>query len=65
MCIRDSGRTISDVNLNEEYHKLNNLFGWSVEHLKQCNLNAIDHAFTSDENKAILRQKINLAYKAL
>ena len=39
--------------------KLSNLFGWSFEHLKQCNLNAIDHAFTSDENKAILRQKIN------
>ena len=65
LSINSDGRTISDVNLNEEYHKLSNLFGWSVEHLKQCNLNAIDHAFTSDENKAILRQKINLAYKAL
>ena len=36
-----------------------------VQDLKQCNLNAIDHAFTSDENKTILRQKINRAYKAL
>ena len=65
LSINSDGRTISDVNLNEEYCNLSNLFGWSVEHLKQCNLNAIDHAFTSDENKSILRQKINLAYKAL
>jgi len=65
LSINSDGRTISDINLNKEYHKLSNLFGWSVEHLKQCNLNAIDHAFTSDENKAILRQKINRAYKAL
>ena len=65
LSINSDGRTISDVNLNEEYYKLSNLFDWSVQDLKQCNLNAIDHAFTSDENKAILRQKINLAYKAL
>ena len=57
LSINSDGRTISDINLNEEYHKLSNLFGWSVEHLKKCNLNAIDHAFTSDENKAILKKK--------
>jgi adenosine deaminase len=65
LSINSDGRTISDVNLNEEYYKLSNLFGWSIEHLKQCNLNAIDHAFTSDENKILLRQKINSAYTAL
>lgn len=62
LSINSDGRTISDVNLNEEYHKLSNSFGWSVQQLQQCNLNAIDHAFTTDNNKELLRQKINLAY---
>ena len=62
LSINSDGRTISDVNLNEEYHKLSNSFGWSVQQLQQCNLNAIDHAFTTDNNKEILRQKINRAY---
>lgn len=65
LSINSDGRTISDVNLNEEYHKLSDLFGWSVQELRQCNLNAIDYAFTSEKNKAILRQKINRAYTAL
>ena len=65
LSINSDGRTISDVNLNEEYHKLSDLFGWSVQELRQCNLNAINHSFTSEKNKAILRQKINRAYKAL
>lgn len=65
LSINSDGRTISDVNLNEEYHKISDLFGWSIKQIKQCNLNAIDHAFTSNINKAVLRQKINRAYKAL
>lgn len=65
LSINSDGRTISDVNLNEEYHKLSYLFGWSVQELRQCNLNAIDYAFTSDENKVLLRKKINSAYTAL
>ena len=65
LSINSDGRTISDVNLNEEYHKLSDLFGWSVQELRQCNLNAIDYAFTSDENKVLLRQAINSAYTAL
>ena len=63
MSINSDGRTISDVNLNEEYLKLGNTFGWSVQQLKQCNLNAIDHAFTTDNNKEILRKEINRAYQ--
>jgi adenosine deaminase len=62
LSVNTDGRTISDVNLNEEYHKLSNSFGWSVQQLKQCNLNAIDHAFTTDNNKELLRQEINRAY---
>ena len=65
LSINSDGRTISDVNLNEEYHKLSDLFGWSIKQIMQCNLNAIDHAFTSNINKVFLRQKINRAYKAL
>ncbi len=63
LSINSDGRTISDVNLNEEYLKLGNTFGWSVQQLKQCNLNAIDHAFTTDNNKEILRKEINRAYQ--
>ena len=63
LSINSDGRTISDVNLNEEYHKLSNSFGWSVQQLKLCNLNAIDHAFTTYNNKELLRQKINRAYQ--
>ena len=53
LSINSDGRTISDVNLNEEYHKLSNSFGWSVQQL-QCNLNAIDHAFTQTIIKKFL-----------
>lgn len=63
LSINSDGRTISDVNLNEEYEKLSNSFGWSVQQLKLCNLNAIDHAFTTYNNKELLRQKINRAYQ--
>jgi adenosine deaminase len=35
LSINSDGRTISNVNLNKEYHKLSDLFGWSLQQLNQ------------------------------
>ncbi len=58
ICINTDGRTISNTTLNQEYAHLHQAFGWGMEHFKQCNLNAINYAFTDDEVKESLRVTI-------
>jgi len=61
--INTDARTISDVTLASEYGRLQQVFGWTKEHFKKCNLEAIDHAFVADATKARLRQAIEQAYR--
>lgn len=58
LSINTDGRTISNVTLEEEYNLLADEFNWGREQLLKCNLEAIDHAFTSDKIKQVLRKKI-------
>jgi len=62
MSINTDGRTISDTNLAKEYHILQEIFSWSAAHFIKCNLEAIAHAFISEEKKVKLREKIIQAY---
>ncbi len=58
MSINTDARTISDVDLGKEYKTLERYFNWEKECFFKCNIEAINHAFISQEKKAILAQKI-------
>jgi adenosine deaminase len=60
--INTDGRTISDVTLGREYESLLNIFNWDRQKLLKTNLEAIAHAFTSQEVKVSLRNHIMKAY---
>jgi adenosine deaminase len=62
MSVNTDARTISDVTLNSEYALLEKVFHWKKEDFLHCNLEAIDHAFTSEENKKMLRKKLKEGY---
>ena len=60
--INTDARTISKVTLTEEYQTLKDHFGWGLAEFKQCNLEALSHAFIGEELKSSLREKILDAY---
>ena len=62
MSINTDARAISGTTLAGEYEKLNLLFGWRLEHFKRCNLEAIAHAFASDDVKDRVRKLLEQAY---
>lgn len=63
MSINTDARTISDVSLGSEYELLAKVFGWEKTHFLRCNLEAIEHAFTSEDNKRLLKEKLIAGYK--
>ena len=65
MSINTDGRTISNVTLEQEYRKLQNHFGWGFEEFVQCNLNAIEAAFISNERKRKLKYKLLEGWKGV
>jgi adenosine deaminase len=62
MSVNTDARTISPVTLTSEYAVLETTFGWTKTHVRNCNLEAIRHAFALDELKAVLTKKILEAY---
>lgn len=62
MSINTDGRTVSPVTLTGEYQTMQQVFGWNKEHFLKCNLEAIEHAFTSEATKAELREKIKKGF---
>ena len=62
MSINTDARTISNVTLTSEYETLENVFKWNKEHFLKCNLEAIEHAFITNEKKAVLKEKILRGY---
>lgn len=63
MSINTDARTISNVTLTSEYILLENVFNWQKAHFLTCNLEAIEHAFTTAEKKVQLKEKIKAAYQ--
>jgi adenosine deaminase len=62
LSINTDGRTISSTTLSQEYRLLAEHFGWTKEHFRSCNLEAIRHAFTDEATKRRLESKILAAY---
>lgn len=50
-CINTDNTTISNITLSEEYQKLQDIFGFTIEDFKTMNRNAINGAFISQEEK--------------
>ena len=56
--LNTDGRTISNTDLSLEYKIAEEKFGWTIDKIKKCNLEAIKHSFTSCSNKSKLIEKI-------
>ena len=56
--LNTDGRTISNTDLSLEYKIAEEKFGWTIDKIKKCNLEAIKHSFTSSSNKSKLTEKI-------
>lgn len=56
-------RTIVNVNLNTEYRRLQENFGWTKQDFYECNVNAVKAAFIPAEVKEKLLGQLNAAYK--
>jgi adenosine deaminase len=55
-------RTISNTTLDKEYTQLEHQFHWAKRDFLASNLTAIDHAFTTPENKTRLKNELRQAY---
>ena len=62
--ISSDGRTISDTNLNKEYLLLSKYFHWNNKHFFDCNVNAINGSFASEEIKTKVLETLNSQSKA-
>lgn len=62
LSINTDARTISNTTLEREYRTLERVFGWTPDHFKNCNLEAIQHAFAPEEVKAKIRDRLLAAY---
>jgi len=60
--VNTDGRTISNTTLDQEYAKLVRQFHWTKKDFLACNLEALDHAFTSDAIKTRLKAILLQAY---
>jgi adenosine deaminase len=56
-------RTITNITLNREYQKFQEVFGWTVTDFYSCKVNALKAAFISEELKKILLEKLAAGYK--
>lgn len=56
--INTDNRTVSDTNLDNEYNLLRNYLGFTDDDILRFNLNAIDAAFISEEEKQDLRNRL-------
>ena len=58
LSLNTDGRTISNTDLSLEYKTAEEKFGWTIDKIKKCNLEAVKHSFTSSSNKSKLIEKI-------
>lgn len=58
LSINTDNRTVSNTTLTKEYNKLNKSFGYNEEVFTMLNINAIKHAFISEEEKEELINKL-------
>ncbi len=63
MSINTDCRTLSNITLTSEYQTMEKYFDWRIAHFLKCNMEAIEHSFTSKEKKEELRKRILKAYQ--
>lgn len=63
MSINTDARTIANATLASEYALLESVFNWQKAHFLRCNMEAVEHAFTTAEKKIGLKEKIRIAYQ--
>lgn len=56
-------RTISNITLSEEYEKLHRTFGWEPEDFFNCNKNALEAAFISNDVRDDLLERLVEGYQ--
>ena len=56
--VNTDNRTVSNITLTEEYVSLINYLGFTIDDIYQMNLNAIDYAFISQEEKDELKREL-------
>ncbi len=56
--VNTDNRLVSNITLTEEYKSLMNFLGFTIDDLYQMNINAIDYAFLSQEEKLELKDKL-------
>jgi adenosine deaminase len=62
LSVNTDNRTITNINLNKEYEKLQSLFGWTIHDFYTCNVKALEAAFIPAELKIKLLAKLAAAY---
>ena len=60
--INTDNRTVSNITLTGEYNKLINVFNFSLEDIKNMNINAIKASFITDTDKEKLIEVYNVLY---
>jgi adenosine deaminase len=65
LSVNTDTRTITNMTLNREYQKLQDIFGWTVSDFYQCNVNALEAAFIPNDLKTKLLGKLFTAYKSV
>ncbi|CAN5790597.1 adenosine deaminase [soil metagenome] len=62
LSVNTDNRTITNINLNKEYEKLQAVFNWTNHDFYICNVNALQAAFISADLKTKLLAKLAVAY---
>ncbi len=52
--VNTDNRTVSNITLSKEYEDAIRLFGFTLDDIKKCNLNAVKHSFIGEEKKEAL-----------
>lgn len=58
LSISTDAYTISNTTLDREYLLVANQFHWTAQQFLTCNLEALDHAFTDEHTKKMIRKKL-------
>lgn len=59
VCVNTDNKTVSGITLNEEYEKLQKVFGFTMEDFKRMNIYAAEGAFLPWDEKEELKQQLN------
>jgi adenosine deaminase len=65
LSVNTDTRTITNMTLNREYEKLQQVFGWTITDFYNCNVYALKAAFIPDQLKLTLLRKLYKEYKAI